>query len=527
MKKILFRLCIIISLTIIPLLSFSQLDSSWHHLDPEKDNVLGISTKRAYEYLKNRKPDTVIVAVIDNGAELTHDDLKEVFWINKGEIKDNGIDDEKNGYIDDIHGWNFLGNANGKNLKRETIGLTRMYSHLNKKYRKKDLKDIEQSDVEEYKKYQLIKKEYKEKIKKKNEDIAFYKQILSNYLDVDKILRKHLKKSDYYDKDVRQIKKAKNNVLLAKEYWLKLYDNGFTKKSLETRIKNLKKDLETRLNPKYKNREEIVGDKPDDLTDTNYGNNMVNARSPYHGTGVAGVVGAVNNDFGIDGVAKHVKLMILRVVPNGDERDKDVALAIKYAVRNGADIINCSFAKKHSLHPDFVVEAIKEAERKGVLIIVAAGNSGTNNDEIPYYPNGLLEKNIKADNYLTVGASLPDDNEKLVAFFSNYGKKTVDVFAPGYMIKNCATGNKYDMGSGTSIAAPVVAGMAAVLKSYFPHLKAKALKEIILRSVYIPQTKKVILPGDKADTRGDFSNLSVSGGIVNLYKAVLLVEKDY
>ncbi len=287
----------------------------------------------------------------------------------------------------------------------------------------------------------------------------------------------------------------------------------------------MEKDIETRLNPSFNVREEIIGDNPANLSDSIYGNNMVDAMSPYHGTGVAGTVGALWDSTGVNGIAKNVKLMILRVLPNGDERDKDIALAIRYAIQNGADIINCSFGKQYSSYPEFVQEAIKEAETADVLIVHAAGNDSKNNDSIPTYPTGYYQDGSRANNWLSVGASGSKDDESMVAFFSNFGKKTVDVFAPGMDIKSCVLGSKYEWASGTSAAAPMVAGIAAVLKSYYPNLSAKQLKEVIMLSCYQSKAKKVYLPGSKKLV--NFKDLSVSGGIVNLYRAILLVEKRY
>ena len=517
---------LIFTLLFLPLQLVAQ-EKDWHHLDPEDDGILGISTVKAYDYLKDKKADTVIIAIIDNGAQITHEDLAGTIWVNPKEIPNNKIDDDNNGYIDDINGWNFLGNSKGENLKRETVGITRLYALLHEKYVDQTQFSIQAENLEEYKRYQFIKSEFEATLKKKNEEIIYYQNILAYYIECDATISDFLKKSDYTEDEVRQIKKRNHKIASAKHFLIQIYDNKLTKKGIETRITNLKKDLETRLNPKYKNREHIVGDDPDNMLDTLYGNNNVQAKGPYHGTGVASVVGALNNTIGVDGVAKHVKLMIIRIVPNGDERDKDTVLAWKYAINNGADIINCSFGKKHSVHPEFVRQAIIEAEQAGVLIVNGAGNLGTNNDEIPYYPTGLKTDSVKANNFITVGASKSKDNEHLAAFFSNYGETSVDIFAPGFNIGNCVLNNGYDKGSGTSISAPVVAGMAAVLKSYYPYLTAKQLKEIIIKSAYIPKTERVISPGENRKDIVSFKTLSVAGGIANLYRAVLLVEKEY
>lgn len=506
--------------------SFTQHKPDWHHLDPFTDTVPGISTYKAFEHIKDKKADTVIVAIIDNGVDLTHKDLQGIFWINEDEIPGNGIDDDKNGYIDDIHGWNFLGNQKGKNLKRETTELTRYFYVLNIKYEDKSIEDIDKESRDEFKKYLQIKEEYEEEVKAKKDMVEYYEKVITYFDVVSQILNTYFKTTDYTESDVKAIESDDERLNAARDFMIKVYDNNDSREYFVQQVKNLKSDLETRLNPDFKNRQEIVGDDPDNIKDTIYGNNMLNVRGPYHGTSVAGIIGALDNDFGVTGIAKHVKLMIIRIIPNGDERDKDVALAIRYAVRNGADIINCSFGKKYSRHPEFVQNSIDEAERAGVLIIAGAGNSATNNDSIPYYPTGIKQNGQKASNFMTVGASSDIDNEKIVAFFSNYGKKSVDIFAPGVMIRSCALNNQYAKVNGTSASAPVVAGIAAVLKSCFPHLTAKDLKAIIMESAYIPNKKKVILPGTKNQIV-DFSDLSVSGGIANLHRAIMLAEEKY
>jgi subtilisin family serine protease len=472
---------LLLILTILPFHLFAQLEGNWHHKDPFKDNLLGISTERAYRHLANKTPDTVVVAIIDNGAMIKHKDLKSVIWVNKDEIPDNGIDDDNNGYIDDVHGWNFLGNPEGENLKMATTGLTRKYAFLQSKYGSLSEDEIDEKDKAEYELYLKVKIEFEQERKKIEDKIEANKDKVS------------MKKS----------------------------------------VANWEKELATRLNPEYDKRQQLVGDNPDDINDSIYGNNQVWARGPFHGTGVAGVVGALNNGIGYSGVARHVKLMILRIVPNGDERDKDVALAIRYAVNNGAKVINCSFAKKYSMHPEFVAEAIAYAEQKSVLIVTGAGNSAINCDDIPYYPINMKPDGTAANNFISVGASAFRDGVGAIAYFSNYGYESVDVFAPGVQIGNCELNHKFGLGSGTSIAAPVVAGMAAVILSYYPHLSAAQVKEIIMKSVYIPSAKKVGQPDfnwnpNKAPNKKiKMKNTCKSGGIVNLYKAIILIENEY
>ncbi len=505
--------------------SHAQEHPGWHHLSPEYEHILGVGTNRAYELLKDKKPDTVIVAILDNGAEITHEDLQEVIWTNPKEIPGNNMDDDHNGYIDDMHGWNFLGNEKGKNLKHETTGLTRLYSVLKKKYRKQDSNSV--IDKEEYYSYLKIKKEFENEIQIKKDNLETIQTFIKSYHHADKIIRKELNTDTYTLKDLLALDTQSNKLKDAKEQMLNFYLHKLTPERANSEAEKINTELLTRLNTKYKGRKKFVGDNPDDINDSIYGNNQVNTCGPYHGTGIASIVGAAHNEIGIDGIATPIKLMILRIVPNGDERDKDIALAIRYAVRNGASIINCSFAKRYAMHYEFVQEAIEEAEEVGVLIIHAAGNDGINMDEIPFYPTGIKKNGEKANNWITVGASRAIEDQHLPAFFSNYGKKSVDVFAPGFEIGTCTLKNGYGTSSGTSSAAPIVSGIAAVLKAFYPYLNAAQIKEIILRSAYRPKVEKVYQPGSNNKLFTTFSQLCVSGGIANLYNAISLVETEY
>lgn len=511
---------------IIPFFLTAQTPQHWQLLDPAKDSILGISANKAYEFLKNKKSGPVVVAVIDNGTDFTHFDLQGRIWVNEDEIAGNGIDDDHNGYIDDINGWNFLGNINGENLKDETVELTRCYAYYETKFAGKTELQINSGEKAEYEKYLKIKNSFENEVINRNNQIKFYKGLMNSYYSADSTLKAYFNKEKYEEKEIVAIKSNDPKLLEAKKFMIYFIANRLSVESIEQYVNSVEKELKTRYNTAFNPRKEIVGDNPDDLNDTLYGNGIVNARGPVHGTSVASVIAALDNDSGAVGVASNVRIMILRAVPNGDERDKDVALAFRYAVRNGAQIINCSFGRQYSQHPDFLYSAMKEAEDAGVLIVNGAGNDSNNNDENPFYPTGTYADGRKAGNWITVGASNKNDNKRLAAYFTNYGKNSVDVFAPGVDIEACILNNKSEPESGTSIAAPVVTGMAAVLKSYYPWLKGQQLKQIMVASVYVPQTQEVILPGTK-DKKIPFSYLSASGGIVNLYNAVILIEKQY
>lgn len=510
----------------MPFSLFSQVAVSWHHLDPVEDSVLGISTVKAYEFLKNKQSKPVVVAVIDNGADINHEDLKGNIWVNEDEIPGNGIDDDKNGYIDDIHGWNFLGNPGGENMKYETLVVTRYYKLLHEKYANKSKKDIAWKERKAFQFYLQVKKEYQRELVQEQNMKGTYALLIERYKEAAAILDDYFKGTNYSQENIDTIQIDSAAIQWAKNVMVWANSMAYNSDKLQKKVNEIDKKLESRLNPDYNKRAEIVGDNPANIKDSIYGNNKVNAKGPYHGTGVAGIIGAEHNNTGVSGIARNVKLMILRVVPNGDERDKDVALAIKYAVRNGADIINCSFAKDYMMHPDFIYSAMREAAQNDVLIIHAAGNESRNTDKKPAYPNGFYEKRKRAPNWMNVGAINKKDNDQLLAYFSNYGRKSVDVFAPGSGLRTTVLNNGYEKLSGTSIASPVAAGVAAVLKSYYPNLTAAQIREIIIESAYQPKTKRFYVPSGKKYKK-KLKRISIAGGVVNLYNAVKLAETYY
>jgi len=280
------------------------------------------------------------------------------------------------------------------------------------------------------------------------------------------------------------------------------------------------------LNGAPKDYRSIVGDNPADINDRFYGNNDIMATDATHGTHVSGIIGASRgNGKGMDGIANNVRIMVLRAVPQGDEHDKDVANAIRYAMDNGEKVINMSFGKYFSPQKKWVDDAVRYAQDKGVLIVHAAGNEATNVDEKRHFPTAFYLDGTKANNWITVGASGPT-KKNLVAYFSNYGKKDVDVFAPGLEIySTIPTGDQYKMEQGTSMASPVVAGLAALIMSYYPQLTAAQVKQVIEKSAS-PMDVSVYKPNEM-DEKGEklsFANLSASGGVINAVEAIKLAE---
>lgn len=496
----------------------------WIHYSPYTDSIVGVATYNALEYFENKPQNEIIVAVLDNGCQLQHVGLQQAMWVNKDEIPENGIDDDNNGYIDDINGWNFLGNKNGKSYKNDNDCLTRQFKNFYEKYKALDSAKSMQIDSVGYKEYLYLKHKFDEKLTSLKEEYEWMSMYLYRYMQADTIIREFLHDSVYSIPDLDSLipDGVQGFDYGAKSFLQRMHVNGITLAILKDYEKRLIEKITIRYSLEYNERNKIVGDDTDNLQDNVYGNNNIDARGPYHGTGVAGAIVGLHDSIPLIGVAaQNVKIMALRVVPNGDERDKDVALAIKYAVNNGAKIINCSFGKEYSLHPEFVKEALLEAQANDVLIVKSAGNDGMNIDSINYYP---LDCYIDTclNNVITVGASGMYDTPKLIAGFSNYGKNNVDVFAPGVDVFTTVLNDKYDISSGTSMAAPVVSGVAAMLWSYFPDLSAKEIKQVLIKSVYKPKSS-VFVP--QRHYYAEMSDMCASGGVVNLYNAILMVEK--
>ena len=503
---------------------------NWYNLDLSLDKKFGMSVDRAYEeLLKGKKSKTVIVAIIDSGVDIFHEDLQGKIWTNQKEIPGNGIDDDHNGYIDDVHGWSFLGNSKGENIAFENTELCRLYKKLDPKYKDIRPEQINSSDSAEYHFYQKIKAKYNEEYEKAKKEVNKIAPFAANYQLADSLMSAYLKKSEYTLEDIKAVDPdTVKSLKFSKELLLFIYkQKNFDKSDFKDYIHQVFVKLYCYYNPDF-NPRVLVGDNPEDITDIKYGNNDVIGPQPDHGTHVSGIVAANrDNGIGVKGVAENVLIMSLRVVPDGDERDKDIALAIRYATNMGAKVINMSFGKDYSPQKKFVDDAVKYAVANDVLFVHAAGNDAKNSDITDSYPsNILLDKSTVKASWITVGASSQEFGKNLPASFSDYGKKEVDVFAPGVSIYNLKPGNLYKENDGTSMASPMVSGLAALLRSYFPGLSAPKIKECILKSVTI-YPRKVFRPeeGNKKRHKIRFTELSVSGGVVNAFNAVKLAEE--
>ncbi len=509
----------------------------WLHLSFEQRNIHGINSIAAYALLKGRTAKPVIVAVIDSGIDTDHEDLKEAIWVNPGEIAGDGKDNDNNGYIDDIHGWSFISGPEG-DVDKDTYELTRVYKSLKEKYEGKT--EAEATDKAEFRFFKEIEEKYQQALNDAMRTgmtaIGFYRA----YERFNRLLLAYVGKStddELTMEDVQAIESEDEMIQQAQGLMAYVIQNDYGEEKIKEYMEYAQNKLKYNLNLDFDGRA-IVGDDYQNLSERSYGTNRIKGPDAQHGTHVAGIIAAIRgNEKGIDGVADQVKIMVLRAVPGGDERDKDIANAIYYAVDNGARVINMSFGKAYSPQKEAVDKAMLYAAQKGVLLVHAAGNEAKNTENEPSYPTEETLTGQRISTWMEIGASSWKANEELPADFSNYGQR-VDVFAPGVDIYATVPDNGYEALSGTSMAAPVVSGLAALLMSYFPELSALEVKKIILDSATPLKKQMVIKPGSEAaeeeTEEGEaeakpelvkFKELSRVGGVVNAHQAVLLALK--
>ena len=503
----------------------------WAHMDVFTDSVPGMSLDKAYDFLKGKKGETVIVGVIDSGIDIEHEDLKNVVWTNEDEIPNNGKDDDNNGYIDDVHGWNFLGGENGTTAP-EQLEITRIVAKLMPKYANKTADQIADADKEEFAYFTKLQEEVASEYKNAVGQKAFYEGMINTVKGADEAIAKALGKKEYTVDDLTDLAASEEINEQAKGMIMRILASGSSVEEglsgVQRGVDHFSGQADFNYNVDFKGR--VTGDNPDDFSDNKYGNNYIigSKDGEIHGTHVSGIICAErNNGVGMNGVAHNVALMSVRAVPDGDEYDKDVALAIRYAVDNGAKVINMSFGKSYSSHPEWVYDAIKYAEEKDVLLVHAAGNDSKDIDVEDNFPNDSKDKvNEFADNVITVGAMSRTYGDDLLASFSNYGIYNVDIFAPGHQIYATFPKDEYQAISGTSMASPEVAGVAALVRSYYPSLTASQVKNVLMDSG-ITYHKEVKAPADRGAkaVMKDFDSLSVSGRILNAYNALILADQ--
>ncbi|MCX2574442.1 S8 family peptidase [Pedobacter sandarakinus] len=507
-----------------PLIADAQ-KPNWQNLDLKTDSTFGISTEKAYkELLKGKKSTKVIVAVNDGGVADTHEDLKRIMWTNAKEKPGNGVDDDKNGYADDIHGWNFIGGPK-ESINYETLELTRLVRRDMERFGNTTDASVAEKDKKDWETFKARRADLEKQLAEAKQGLA---GIGGFKTALDAVVKKIGKENPSLE-DFKNLKPANQLEERIQAVMVQQLQNGSFKDFYEDQIKEgfdyYTRQAEYNLNLDY-NPRSIVGDNPDDPKEKFYGNNDVAGPDAMHGSHVAGIIAADRtNNLGIMGVADNVAIMGVRCTPNGDERDKDVANSIRYAVDNGAKVINMSFGKAYSWDKAIVNDAMKYAASKDVLIVQAAGNENKDIDTENNFPNhkDLDDKTIAS--WITVGASGPKDDESLKASFSNFGKTQVDVFAPGVQIYSTVPGSKYKNLDGTSMASPVVAGLAGLIRSYYPKLSAAQVKEIIVKSVTKVNHNVSYKKGDDENAESvsvPFSDLCISGGIVNAYQALKL-----
>ncbi|MGN6211852.1 S8 family serine peptidase [Parafilimonas sp.] len=510
----------------------------WYQQDSAADFVDGISLNKAYDLLKGKKSTPVIVAVIDTGVDTTHEDLKKILWVNKKEIPGNGIDDDNNGYVDDIHGWNFLGNKNGDNLTKTSDERSRVYYAYRDKYEGKNI-DTATLGTDEKWIYAEWKKAAADMTISTDEqmEVMMLEALDKSLRKQDAILQQELGKKEYSISDLEHSEIASVSGKQAKTSYMNILkivqtDSATTNVSLladlEEYLDGKKSSLQNKTTAPPDYRAESIKDNYYDINDKYYGNGDVMANDPDHGTHVTGIIGAQrDNKIGVDGIADNVQVMMVRALPpGGDEYDKDVALAIKYAVDNGAKVINMSFGKSFSPQKKWVDEAVKYAEDHDVLLVHAAGNESNNIDSVDNFPNpDFLNTANAPDNFITVGAygDPKINNGKFIAYFSNYGKGTVDIFAPGVKIYSTLP-HSYGYHDGTSMASPVVTGVAALLRSYYPQLTAAQIKYALTGSAtHLDTVNKPLKDDNSTDEPIEMSELT-SGGLLNAAAAVKLAS---
>lgn len=517
----------------------NELPNNWHMLDYKTDGLPGVSSEKALnELLAKRRAKTIVVAVLDSGVDDQHEDLRSVMWVNEDEIPNNGVDDDKNGYIDDIHGWNFIGGAK-ENVLYDTYETTRLYAQMRYKFESADRNKLNSEQKKQYDFFLKLKEDVESRRKSAQNNLDQIEQ--TEFLIVGAIdaLTQAMGDAAFNEENLNAVeendsKQLSMGIAIAKQ----ILDQNLPINNiadLKTLIledfkegkEHFNNELNYAFNPDYDPRP-IIGDNYNDPLEKYYGNNDSKGPDANHGTHVAGLIAAQRgNAIGMDGVANHVKIMAVRCVPDGDERDKDVANAIRYAVDNGASIINMSFGKGYSPNKEVVDDAIQYAAKHDVLLVHAAGNASSNIDDVDNFPNKYYKKkkflsSNKASNWIEVGASGFETGINLVAEFSNYGKKNVDLFAPGVQTYSTTPENSYASQQGTSFSSPIVAGVAALLRSYFPELTAKQVRKILLKSVS-PQDYKVKVPGSSKEKL--LTQISVTGGLLNAYQAIELASK--
>ena len=499
-----------------PAVAYRSAPPFWHLLDPASDGVAGVGARRAVtELLGNAAPKRLItVAVIDGGVDTTHSALRSALFLNAKESPANGRDDDGNGYVDDARGWNFIGGANG-NIDDEQLELTRLV----KQCRANGGKSVVSAPCTQ------LESEFSKQHAEVAGQWAGLKPVLAQYDSLLAVVAKDngVTKASITDATLSKMEPKTAASRAALQRLQGFAQNGLTPNVSRAARKQIEGRLEYGLNLAYDGRK-VIGDTP--AMGRHYGNANVTGPDASHGTAVASVIGAVTGDSGFVGIAPGIRILPVRVVPNGDENDKDVANGIRYAVEAGAQIINMSFGKAYSPGKAAVDSAVQFAVSRGVLLVHAAGNESSDVDVSPTFPSANYAGSAgRAATWIDVGASSWREGDQLAAEFSNYGHTTVELFAPGVSIFSAALNNEFAREDGTSLAAPVVSGVAALLMSQFPTLTAADVKRILMATTTQYPNLQVAKPGNRSQ-KVPFSSLSISGGVINAYEAVKMAQRE-
>ncbi len=487
----------------------------WHRLDFETDGVMGVGSERALrELLASRQPRrTVVVAVIDGGVDTAHALLRSRLWTNPKEMAGNGKDDDQNGYTDDVHGWNLLGGASGS-INEETSELTRLYAACRGLRAGTGIARPDDATCTR------LSATYGDKRRELEANRDQLNNVAAAYARATATLREVLGITVLTADRVAALRPTTPSVAQAQRIWQQLAAAGADSAKIAEAIESVGPRATIGLDTMYYGRG-IVGDTTPALRRLKHGNADVTGPDASHGTHVAGIIAAMKDasGSGVAGIAPFAQVMGVRAVPNGDERDEDIAAAIRYAVDNGAHIINMSFGKAYSPGKASVDSAVRYADAKGVLLVHSAGNEGEDNDSVAAFPVAAYASGGTVRNWLEIGASSWKSGMELPATFSNYGRATVDLFAPGVDVMSTLPGDKTGEESGTSMAAPVVSGVAALLMAYFPDLSAADVRALITRTARRLPELDVKRPGEESATV-KFGTLSKTGGVVDAYAAV-------
>ncbi len=538
------RILLVLFFICIHLISFGQAISpsqNWHWKDYTQDNVHGISLFQAYQKLASfsKKPTSIIVAVMDGGVDTNNIEIKPILWVNKKEIVGNGIDDDRNGYVDDIHGWNFLGGKDGRNIDKAADEKSRVYHKFKNRYEGKQI-DESKMNPAEIKQYENWKQAANE-IEFSDDDAANLRYISMATNAVQKLgntIIKELLDSNFSLEQLKSFQPIGRNTLEAKMAYLRTVkmlgiepETPYLEiiKDLKDYVEGKEKSATAKTKPPTAIRADIIKDDYEDLADRFYGNNDITGPNARHGTHVAGLVASIpETTWNVKSLYPNITIMGVRVVPDGDEYDKDVALGIKYAVDNGAKIINMSFGKSFSPEQIWVDNAIRYAASKDVLIIHAAGNEYYDLETKAVYPNPYSSYlNDTTNNIITVAASSEEFiNNSLLTDFSNFGPSIVDVLSPGNKIYSTLPGeNNHGYLQGTSMAAPIVSHIAAMIRSYYPNLSAIDVKKIIMQSVWKPSNPNAEFVVPQKEESKKLTEIASAGGIVNAANAIQIANK--